>query len=132
MTALPEMAAPFFDDDAVDQGAGKPRGLGARKPFYTLPKDFKAIGAPKELGELFNADSCFSGVFERDGNRIRLLRIPSYSAKSVMTLPLGINFYMGLLNKHTDELIIDQMDNQGGMLQFSDLMLQSLVGDLDP
>lgn len=112
-------------------GSGTPMWIGRRKPFYALPSNFQEIQPPPNLEWLLNPKSFFAGTFERDGKRIGLLRIPSYSARNVMTLPVAINYYIGLLNERTDELIIDQMDNPGGMVVFSDLLLRALVGEWD-
>lgn len=124
--ALPETA-----DIDPNEGFGRPMGLGHREPFYELPADFQEFAVPTQLKEILNPDSFFAGVFRRGGKSIGLLRIPSYSVKNIATLPLAINFFVGALNRYTEELIIDQMNNPGGFVVFSDLLLQALVGKLD-
>lgn len=101
--------------------------IGQREPFFKLPDDFKEISFPL-LGALFNANSFYAGVFQHNGKRVGFLRIPNYMPSTPFTILFGLRYYIGELEKNSDYLIIDQTNNPGGMVAFTDLLVHSLVG----
>ena len=122
---------------AVEKGdeIESPRGtfiqIGATEPFYPLPYDFKEI-QPRYLGMLLNAQNFYAGTFMHNGKRVGYLRIPSYAPDLVYTIPFTLRFYINRLEQESDLLVIDQMNNPGGYVIMSDLLVKALTGKYDP
>jgi len=114
---------------AAPGDVGKKLGIGDLEPFFKLPADFQKIEFPV-LGQLLNADAYFAGTFEHKGKTVGFLRLPSYMPSVVYTMPLGLNYIFSKL-KDTDYLIIDQTNNPGGMVAYSDMVVKSLTGLYD-
>lgn len=106
--------------------------LGHQKPLYPLPKDFKEIIPSWGMGALLNSGNFFAGTFKSGGQRVGLLRIPSYMPSMPLTMSMSVRFYIAQLEKLSDVLIIDQFNNPGGAVVLSDLLIKGLVGKLDP
>lgn len=119
--------------EAIPKDAiGKKLTMGEREPYFKLPADFTELKFPDpQLAALINADSFFAGTFQRDGKAIGFLRIPAYSVAAPETMLASIRLLIGFMEGSTDELIIDQTFNPGGMVAMSDLVVKSLVGQYD-
>lgn len=120
----------------IPKGVGKRIGIGEQAPFFALPKDFKRIEIPSLAGTaalkgLFNDNSFFAGTFMRDGKRVGFLRIPSYSPANFETILPSLRFFIAKLEAESDYLVIDQTNNPGGMVVYSDFVTKSLVGKYD-
>ncbi len=113
------------------EGQGQKIQMGHEEPTFKLPADFKRIKLPVGLDMAVNG-TLFAGTFEHNGKRVGLLRIASYVPSVMPTSPLLIRYYMKQLREKSDVLIIDQQDNPGGAVVFSDLLLKGLMGKLDP
>jgi hypothetical protein len=108
---------------------GKQLGIGDLEPFFTLPANFKKIEFPA-FGALLNSDAYYAGTFEHNGKTVGFLRIPSYMPSVIYTMPIGLRYVISKLQK-TDYLIIDQTNNPGGMVAYSDMIVKSLTGLYD-
>ncbi len=80
------------------------RNMGTLRPAYQLPSDFRL-----RLGGL-QSDPLFSGVFEHQGRRVGLLRIPNFNNMALRDLDLEIRFF----EDNTDALLVDVTRNPGG------------------
>lgn len=116
-------------EDPAPGDTGQKMTIGELPPFFKLPSDFKKIEFPA-LGALLNEDAYFAGTFEHKGKTVGFLRIPSYMPSVVYTMPLGLRYIISKLQK-TDYLIIDQTNNPGGMVAYSDMIVKSLTGLYD-
>lgn len=117
---------------------GKKMEVGSKDPFFALPKDFKPIQVPALVAQLPQVKSVLdtnffrAGTFERDGKRVGFLRIPSYSPENLITILPTLRFYIAELRANSDYLIIDQTNNPGGYVIFSDWIVKALTGKYDP
>lgn len=116
-------------EDPAPGDTGQKMTIGEQTPFFKLPADFKRIEFPA-LGALLNEDAYFAGTFQHKGKTVGFLRIPSYMPTVVFTMPLGLRYIISKLQK-TDYLIIDQTNNPGGMVAYSDMIVKSLTGLYD-
>lgn len=119
---------------------GKKIQIGDTTPYFELPKDFEEITPPEVIPgfmpdtnfkKLLNGNFFFAGKYQKDGKTVGFLRIPSYSPHDFSTILQSLRYYVGRLQAETDYLVIDQTRNPGGMVVFSDLLIKSLVGQLD-
>jgi len=136
-THLPDMsmedetygyASPIAKQKQTPQTEGIKIDIGHRLPTFKLPSDFKEITPPNGIGPILNSDSFFAGTFKRNGKTIGFLRMPSYVPALVYTIPFSIRYYVGKLQQVSDELIIDQTDNPGGVVLMCDLLIKALNG----
>lgn len=115
--------------------SGKEKGkrieLGDKKPFFKLPKNFKRIRPIGLLSGILNSSNFYAGTFKRNGKTIGYLRIPSYMPESPIFMLFSIRYYIQKLEKKSDLLIIDQTNNPGGMVAFSDMIVSNLVRKVD-
>jgi hypothetical protein len=107
---------------------GKLLELGYDKPSFKLPDSFKKIKETKLGGK---ATNIFAGTFKKDDKKIGLIRIPSYEPQNVLLSLFGIRSLIRKLEENTDALIIDQLDNPGGAVLYSDWIVKNLVGEYD-
>ena len=121
----------WLGGSAAASGQGQKIQMGHAEPTFKLPEDFERIKLPLGLDMAVNG-VLFAGTFEHKGKRVGLLRIASYVPSVMPTSPLMIRYYMKQLREKSDVLIIDQQDNPGGAVVFSDLLLKGLIGKLDP
>ncbi len=105
--------------------------IGHYEPLVELPKNFKRIQPPRLFRGLLNSSSFFAGTFERDGKRVGYLRIPSYNVENVATIQFAVRYYLGQLEQNSDYLILDQINNPGGYVFFSDLLIKGFTGKYD-
>lgn len=119
-------------NESAAAGEGQLIAMGHPKPLFALPSDFEEVKPPTLAQLPLNSDSFFAGTFERNGKKVGLLRIPSYMPNMILTIPFSIRYYIARLEEECDELIIDQMNNPGGAVAMSDLLIKALVGQLDP
>jgi len=85
-------------------------GQGARTPYYALPTGFT-----RRRGT--GADVTFSGVYQSNGSRIGLIRIPSWSqgtAAAKNALFREIEGEVAFMQTNTDGLVVDVTRNDGG------------------
>jgi C-terminal processing protease CtpA/Prc len=106
----------------VSDGTGEemPRryllGVGLRNPAFRagLPSGFTV-----RLGGS-SADFHFSGVYEAEGKKIGLLRIPSFSPSNMATAIRELDTEIAWFQKNVDGLVIDVMRNPGGGCYMAD------------
>lgn len=110
--------------------AGRKISIGDQEPYFKLPDNFKRIDFPS-VANLLNEKDFYAGVFEYKGKKVGFLRIPSYVPSVVPTLALGLNYVISVLKKNSDYLILDQTNNPGGMVPYSDMIIKSFVGAYD-
>ena len=111
-------------------------GIGSQNPFFKLPADYKELEAnwyQKLLtGPLEKMSGLTAGTFTRNGKKVGFLRIPSYVPANIMLSLFGLRSIIAKLEKETDYLVIDQTNNPGGYVMFSDWIIWSLTGKHDP
>jgi hypothetical protein len=116
------------------QEKGRKMGLGDVQPFFNLPPDFKKIQFPDELSQipglagLIDTEFFTGGTFMKDGKTVGFLRIPSYAPDNLLSILPALRFYIAKLQASSDYLVIDQTNNPGGYVIFSDLIIKSLTG----
>lgn len=102
---------------------------GATEPFFKLPADFVKIELPASpLKALIESPDLLAGTFSRNGQRVGFLRIPSYTPGDLSLAVRHLRYLISELQKTTDYLVIDQTNNPGGMVVYSDLIIKSLTG----
>ncbi len=109
--------------------------IGSPEPFFDLPPNFKRIKVPFLLrpvvGTWVKNTGLFAGTFERDGKKVGFLRIPSYGVENLASSLFGLRYLIARLEKESDYLVIDQTNNPGGYVAFSDWLVFSLTGKFD-
>lgn len=123
-TLVPPTAAP-------GKQLGTKYDIGQTKPLFKLPADFKPLELPPEMAGLFDPTQIFAGTFTKNGKRVALLRIPTYSITQVATAPLVIDYLIRRLEMSSDYMILDQMNNPGGAVVYSDFWIKAFVGKYD-
>jgi C-terminal processing protease CtpA/Prc len=96
-------------------------GIGARTPLFAMPAGFT-----QRLGRA-PADFFFSGTFEAQGYRIGFIRIPSYSPPDTLAALQQFRSEIAYLQANTDGLVIDEMRNPGGTVNFANALLQLVI-----
>lgn len=99
------------------------RGFGATSPIYTPPSGFT-----QRLGRL-PADAFFSGIFEWEGMRIGLVRIPHFAPQDPNSAILQFEREMAFMQTATDGLVIDEMRNPGGSVAYTNVLLSYIMPD---
>ncbi len=130
------LQAPFPMDGLLAAKADKDeKGLkidiGHKKPFYPMPKTYHEFEAPALMKTLISASGMQAGTFLHNGKTIGYLRIPDYVAGHPIFSQFALRYIMYRLEDEAQWLIIDQMNNPGGYVQFSDALVESLVGKID-
>ncbi|MBL7545967.1 MAG: hypothetical protein JNL11_19265 [Bdellovibrionaceae bacterium] len=130
-----------------DRGEGRRVALGDKNTLFELPKDAVEITFPmnetiRQLEErMRNADPLNQDplnrnelkayVFNKEVNgktmRVGFLRIPSYSPSNVDTIIYRLRHVMAEMNQRSDMLVIDQMNNPGGAVSYSNAVIRNLV-----
>jgi hypothetical protein len=110
---------------------GKKIVLGDKKPFFKLPKNFRRIKPNGLFSGLLDSANFFAGTFKRGDKTIGFLRIPSYMPENPLFMLFSIRYYIEKLEKKSDVLVIDQTNNPGGMVAFSDMIISHLVDKKD-
>lgn len=131
----------------LDRGEGRRVALGDKQTLFELPKDAVEIVFPmndtiKQLEDRMrianpqnpdplNRNELKAYVFNKEVNgktmRVGFLRIPSYSPANVDTVIYRLRHVMAMMNQRTDMLIIDQMNNPGGAVSYSNAVIRNLV-----
>lgn len=128
---LNNVSDPNFFTTTKNQIAGDTEGkhvqLGHRLPLWKMPKNFKPIKGAR----FKNPVNLFAGTFQREGKKVGYLRIPNYLPNNLFLSQFAIRRIMRTLEEKSDYLIIDQIDNPGGVLIYSDLIIKGLVGEYD-
>lgn len=141
LTGLARNADPGADDgssDSPDIKKGVDVEIGHVKPLFALPSDFEEIQPLKMTigGQEITVKNLFAGVFGYKGKKVGFIRIGSYDPGPAMNdfsiLAANLRWIIGALEAKSDYLVIDQTDNPGGILEYSDMLIQTLVGKLDP
>jgi hypothetical protein len=88
-------------------------GWGSRTPYYGLPPGFQVRRG------LASSDFTFSGVYVAEGQRIGLIRIPSFSPSNIATAIREIDTEIAFFTANTDGLVVDVTRNPGGICQFT-------------
>jgi hypothetical protein len=126
-----------FEAEPTDKKAPPAEGykieIGQRLPLFhsKLPKDFSEIDLPASMEKNFKKENIFAGTFMRNGKRVGLLRIPSYSIDNIEAAGPVIEYFVRQLEMKSDYLILDQMNNPGGSVTYSDMWIRALVGKID-
>jgi hypothetical protein len=110
---------------------GKKLAMGDKEPFFKLPKNFKRIKPRGLFANYLDSANFYAGTFKRGDKNIGFLRIPSYMPTSPVFMLFSIRYYIEQLEKKSDLLIIDQTNNPGGMVAFSDMIISHLVQEKD-
>lgn len=116
----------------------RPMRIGETNPFFDLPADFKKIDVPENtpagqmLKNIVVTQDLLAGTFQRHGKTVGFLRIPSYGPEDLGGTVLGLRYLISQLEKTTDYLVIDQTNNPGGAVVYSDLVVKALAGDWNP
>lgn len=110
---------------------GKKLVIGDKEPFFKLPKNFKRIKPKGLFASYLDSANFFAGTFKRGDQTVGFLRIPSYMPTSPVFMLFSIRYYIEQLEKKSDLLIIDQTNNPGGMVAFSDMIISHLVAQKD-
>ena len=111
--------------------------LGQRQPSFKLPKNFQEIKVPEFLKtneltkKLIDDDVLLAGTFEHNGKQVGFLRIASYAPKNIVAAIPALRFMIAQLQAKSDYLELDQTNNPGGYVMFSDIVIKSLVGHYD-
>lgn len=140
-TSLPLVAdkAGILDgeDDSQDKTKGTKIEIGHTQPLFQLPADFTPITPilGKFVGSLLMND-IFAGTFTYQGKTVGYLRLADYEPMTALQLlpylTANLRRIIGQLQERSDYLIIDQTDNPGGAVVYSDMLVEALVGKLDP
>jgi hypothetical protein len=116
---------------APSKALGTRYDIAQTKPLFKLPDDFKSIDLPEEFTAVFDPTQIFAGTFIKNGKKVALLRIPTYSIANVSMAPLVIDYLVRTLEMSSDYMILDQMNNPGGAVVYSDFWIKALVGKYD-
>lgn len=125
------------DDDSQDKTKGVKIEIGHADPLFKLPSDFKPITPVlgNWAGKLLMND-IFAGTFPYKGKTVGYVRLADYEPMTALQLlpylAANLRRIIGQLQERSDYLIIDQMDNPGGAVAYSDMLVEALVGKLDP
>lgn len=113
---------------------GKVFTLRQSVPLFDLPKDFQRIEWPDRMKNLFDENRLMAGVFQHNGKRVGILRVATYdtSGYNFIGIKQVVDHLIRQLQMKTDYLILDQMSNPGGAVVYSDMIVEALVGKLDP
>ena len=117
--------------DWKPEGWGTKLALGHAQPLFKMPSDFNEISGGAIVGTIVGLSGLYAGKFTYNGKKVGFIRIPSYVPASIEFSIFGLRYVIGKLEKETDYLIIDQTNNPGGYVLFSDWVVGSLVGRLD-
>lgn len=130
--------APHMTSDPVKTSPeNTPMRLGEVTPFFKLPEGFKPIELPEPmakdpvLSRLLPEGELMAGTFSHQGKTVGFLRVPSYAPKELAPTVRKLRYLIAELERTTDYLVIDQTNNPGGMVIYSDMLVKSLTGKLD-
>jgi hypothetical protein len=115
-----------------EAGEGTRFRMGAEEPFFELPASYKDLEVPKLFTPVLSLSNLKAGTFRHKGKTVGFLRIPSYVPSNLQASLFGLRYTIGKLEEITDYLVIDQTNNPGGYVVFSDWILDSFVDELDP
>lgn len=133
-TELPDSRLNAFEESKPGRDGSKPLNIGELEPFFKLPDNFKPITLTKAamLLPTISKGDLMAGTFVRGGKKVGFLRIPSYGPENLGAVIPALRYYIHELNRQTDYLVIDQTNNPGGYVLFSDLVVKALTGKFDP
>jgi hypothetical protein len=105
----------------VDDGSAV-LNSGGRSPIFSLPANFQ-----QRLGRT-SSDVFYSGWYEADGLRIGFIRVPSFSPGPGVTEALRqFDIEIAWMRDNTDGLVIDDMRNPGGYVNYVEEMCRRLI-----
>lgn len=105
--------------------------IGHKKPLYPMPKTYHEFEAPSLMKSLIQMSGMQAGTFLHHGRTVGYLRIPDYVAGNPIFSQFALRYIMYKMQDEAQYLIIDQMNNPGGYVSFSDNIVESLTGKLD-
>ncbi len=116
-----------------DNSEGKKLELGAKEPFFEFPEEFKFKPFKPHLlmKPIWFLTGLNAGTFEYEGQRVGFLRIPSYVPLDLLSAHLGLKNVIKYLNENSDWLLVDQTNNPGGYVAFSDWIIKAFVGEIE-
>ncbi|NUM58235.1 MAG: hypothetical protein HUU56_06370 [Bdellovibrionaceae bacterium] len=147
---------PFREDriaESIGKGEGRKIALGDAETLFRLPKDAVEIEFPQnesiklyeeriklqknkdiDSSDPFNRKHLKAYIFKKEINgkvmNVGFLRVPSYSPSNPQTIIYSLRYVMSVLGAKTDLLIIDQMNNPGGFVSYSDALIRNLVPEI--
>ena len=95
--------------------------FGARSPIFAPPAGFT-----QRLGRS-SSDFFYSGTFPAGGYNIGFIRIPSYAPPDENAAVLQFLQEILYFQANTDGLVIDEMRNPGGLVDFANILAQLLT-----
>lgn len=110
----------------IKSSNGTKIALGHATPLWPIANFKKVRGA-----RFITADNLYAGIIEQGSKKIGYIRIPSYMPKNIMFAHYGVRKIVAEMEEKTDYLIIDQFNNPGGAVVYSDMIIKSLVGKFD-
>jgi len=113
------------------KGIGQKTQLGSPVPFFKMPAGFKPLKYSPVMNEVVKSSGLLAGTFPRKGRVAGFLRIPSYVPQDLITSLFAVRYVISILEKNTDYLVIDQTNNPGGYVAFSDWIINALVPSID-
>jgi hypothetical protein len=125
---LDGMTAKKEDKDAK----GLKIDIGHKQPFYPMPKTYHPFKAPGAMQALITLSGLQAGTFLHQGKTVGYLRIPDYVVGHPIFAQFALRYIIYKLEDEAQYLIIDQQNNPGGYVQFSDTLVESLTGKIDP
>jgi len=108
----------LLDNASIDADQHAVLGIGARAPIFRLPAGFQI-----RQGQAAT-DFYYSGTFQADGLRIGFIRIPSYSPPNTALQIQQFRDEMIFFEQNTDGLVIDDMRNPGGSVNYVQALAQ--------
>jgi hypothetical protein len=105
--------------------------MGHAMPFFKLPKGIITVRDDSDNDE-DSEDLFYTGVYEKDGVQIGLLRIPTYNTDNTSATDHWLMQYskkLEYLQTVTDVLVIDQTYNGGGSLDFVNALAALFVNE---
>lgn len=101
----------------LPQGDQAVLNYGSPVPIYGLPAGFRLrlAGGPNEL--------FVSGTYVSEGTTIGFIRIPSYDPPSLALMTQLFEREIAFFQENTDGLVIDDMRNPGGRVDFCEALL---------
>src|SRR5258708_6592019 len=104
-------------------GADTVLGSGAIAPIFAMPDGFV-----QRLGRA-SIDEFFSGTYQAGGHAIGFIRIPSYTPGNMTRALQQFGAEMLFFQANTDGLVIDDMRNPGGRVDYLNALVQYLTPD---
>lgn len=110
---------------------GKKVTIGHKKPLYPMPRTFRPFDAPALMDTLIQTSGLYAGTFLHQGKTVGYLRIPDYVAGHPILAQFALRYVIYKLEDEAQYLVVDQTNNPGGYVQFSDAIVEAFTGKID-